>query len=74
MFAELGKVLASAALGFQIRLKVVDSVTGEEILPVFWDDNYFELFPGESRELRATYARPAAQPRIEVEGWNVPTS
>lgn len=62
------------ALAFQIRLKVVEPATGEEILPVFWDDNYFELFPGEQREIRVTYPRPPIKtdPRIEVEAWNVP--
>jgi exo-1,4-beta-D-glucosaminidase len=63
------------ALAFQVRLKVVDPSDGEEILPVFWQDNYFELFPGESREIGVSYPRPrggtSAQPRVEVEAWNV---
>lgn len=63
------------ALAFQVRLKVIDPSTGNEILPVYWEDNYFELFPGESRELRVSYPRPrggpAAEPRVEVEAWNV---
>jgi exo-1,4-beta-D-glucosaminidase len=62
------------ALAFQIRLKAIDSATGNEMLPVFWEDNYFELLPGESREIRVTYPPATAQPRIEVEGWNVRTS
>ena len=31
--------------------------SGREILPVFWDDNYFELFPGEKREIRVAFPR-----------------
>ena len=62
------------ALAFQVRLKLVDAATGDEILPVFWDDNYFELLPGETREIGVAFARPTAQPRIEVEAWNVSTS
>ena len=46
----------------------------EEVLPVFWDDNYFELFPGEARDIRVGFPRTAAPPRIEVEGLNVSTS
>ena len=63
------------ALAFQVRLKAIDPSDGKEILPVFWEDNYFELFPGETREIRVSYPRPrggaAAEPRIEVEAWNV---
>ena len=32
---------AGAAIAFQVRLKLVHPGTGEEILPVFWDYNYF---------------------------------
>jgi exo-1,4-beta-D-glucosaminidase len=63
-----------AALAFQVRLKLIDPATGDEVLPVFWDDNYFELFPGEAREIRVAFPRTGAQPRIELEGWNVSTS
>jgi exo-1,4-beta-D-glucosaminidase len=60
-----------AALAFQVRLKAVDPRTGEEILPVFWEDNYFELFPGETRTIGVSHTRPAPQLRIDVEAWNV---
>ena len=37
--------------------------SGEELLPVFWDDNYFALFPGEKRErARVVSARRPAPP------------
>jgi exo-1,4-beta-D-glucosaminidase len=47
---------------------------GAEILPVFWEDNYFSLLPGESREITARFAaRDAggAKPTLEIGGWNV---
>ncbi|MGH7838634.1 MAG: glycosyl hydrolase family 2, partial [Candidatus Binataceae bacterium] len=47
-------------LAFQVRLGIRKSGAREEILPVFWDDNYLELMPGESRELTAHYASPDA--------------
>jgi exo-1,4-beta-D-glucosaminidase len=59
------------ALAFQVRLKLVDPASREEILPVFWEDNYFELFPEETREIRVSYPRTARPPRVEVEAWNV---
>jgi exo-1,4-beta-D-glucosaminidase len=62
------------ALAFQVHLKLVDPASGDELLPVFWDDNYFELLPGEVREVRVAYPfrRDAAAPRLDAEAWNVP--
>jgi exo-1,4-beta-D-glucosaminidase len=76
----------SRALAFAIRLKVKrapgggrgnrQGVADDEVLPVLWQDNYFSLLPGESRQVAATYhtsdlGRSAAV--VEVEGWNVKT-
>ena len=41
----------SKQLAFMNRLMLIDSQTGEEILPSFWSDNYFSLLPGEEKEL-----------------------
>ena len=65
----------SANLAFLVRLKVTRGKAGEEILPVWWDDNYFELFPGETRQIRASYRASDAgsvEPVVAVDGWNVP--
>ena len=35
-----------------IRLKALDSKTGDLILPVWYSDNYISLMPGESRDVR----------------------
>jgi len=60
-----------SALAFQVRLKLTDGAGGPEILPAYWEDNYFALFPGEKRELRVSYARGAAKtPVVEAEAWN----
>jgi hypothetical protein len=63
-----------SALAFQIRLKLIDAASGEELLPVFWGANYFELMPGEKRSIRVTYPRPAdaRSLAVEAEAWNVP--
>ena len=62
------------ALAFQIHLLLVDAESGEELLPVFWDANYFELLPGEKRRVRVTFPPPprGRALRIEAEAWNVP--
>jgi hypothetical protein len=36
---------------FFSRLKVVNKQTGELVLPVFFNDNYFTLFPGEQKQI-----------------------
>jgi exo-1,4-beta-D-glucosaminidase len=61
------------SLAFQVQLSVVDDKSGEEILPVLWDDNYFSLLPGESRVVVARYspAATAGNLQLRVNGWNV---
>jgi exo-1,4-beta-D-glucosaminidase len=62
-----------ATLAFQVRLKLTDGVGGVERLPVFWDDNYFALLPGESREIAVSYAGGViGTPVVEAEAWNAP--
>ena len=61
------------ALAFQAHLKAVDPASGREILPVYWEDNYVALFPGEKRELRVFVPRRPgeARPRVDFDAWNV---
>ena len=62
------------ALAFQVHLKMVDPKSDEERLPVFWEDNYFELFPGERREIRVAHSGPVAPPlSATASAWNAPT-
>ncbi len=64
----------SSQLAFFVHLTVLKGKDGADIAPVYWEDNYFELMPGETRELAATYPRKllgAAQSYIQVDGWNV---
>ena len=60
------------ALAFQVRLKIVDAGSGEEFLPVFWDDNYLALMPGEARDIPVEYAAKSATPALQAEAWNAP--
>jgi len=64
----------SKSLAFFVRLKVNKGKGGDEVLPVIWQDNYISLLPGEKREVTASYRAQelgAAQPAVEVSGWNV---
>ena len=38
-----------------IRLNLLNSKTGEQILPAFYEDNYFSLLGGESKTVSVRY-------------------
>jgi exo-1,4-beta-D-glucosaminidase len=64
----------SPALAFFVRLRMMKGQDGGEVAPILWEDNYFELLPGEKRELTAIFARKhlgGAKPSIKADGWNV---
>src|SRR5439155_9914955 len=59
----------SKSLAFFVRLKVNKGKSGEEVLPVIWQDNYVSLLPGEKRDITATYRASElgeATPVLEV--------
>ncbi|GET25955.1 glycoside hydrolase family 2 TIM barrel-domain containing protein [Prolixibacter sp. NT017] len=63
----------SDKLAFFIGLKAKTSESHEMILPVFWNDNYISLLPGEERELTVkmnTKDLNSEQPVIEMKGYN----
>jgi exo-1,4-beta-D-glucosaminidase len=57
-----------SALAFQVRLKLTRE--GEEVLPVLWEDNYFELLPGEAREVGVSHAPASGRLAVEATAWN----
>jgi exo-1,4-beta-D-glucosaminidase len=64
----------SDAIAFFIFLDLLDRADNLPILPVFWDDNYVTLLPGEERIIKVRYFLKDAgdeQPVIRIKGWNV---
>jgi exo-1,4-beta-D-glucosaminidase len=61
------------ALAFQVHLELLDA-QGEEILPVWWQDNYLALLPGERRELLVAYplAAEGGPLKVTASAWNAP--
>lgn len=59
---------------FFIRLKVVDE-KGELVLPVYLEENFFTLLPGESRKVKLDVTKAfngkAPVKKLSVEGWNI---
>jgi len=67
----------SAGVAFQIRLRLADKSDNLDVVPVFWDDNYFSLLPGEERMISVVYNASelhGRQPVVEVGGFNVAPS
>ncbi len=63
-----------SALAFFVHLRLFQG--GRDVNPVLWEDNYFELMPGEKREVRAVCEAKllaGRRPSIKVDGWNVVT-
>ena len=64
----------SSQLAFFVHLTALKGKGGADIAPVYWDDNYFELMPGETRLIDASYPRKmlgGSAAYIQVDGWNV---
>jgi exo-1,4-beta-D-glucosaminidase len=62
------------AIAFFNFLDVVDPQTKQPILPVYWDDNYVTLLPGEEHTYEAKFFLSdfkGEKPVLEIRGWNV---
>lgn len=61
-------------IAFMVYLSVKQADTDNAVLPIFWDENYFTLLPGETRTIEGRFHAGDlhdSQPRLEVTGWNV---
>ena len=64
----------SSGLAFLVRLRLLKGKDGPEVLPVFFDDNYISLLPGEKREITVHVRKAdlgAAKPFLAIDGFNV---
>jgi len=67
----------SDAIAFFIELQVKGKTSGRTILPVFWDDNYVSLLPGETKKISAHFSKDdldGEEPLFDFSGWNVKSS
>jgi exo-1,4-beta-D-glucosaminidase len=59
-------------IAFCIELGIYDEHSGKTLVPVFWEDNYVSLLPGESRTICASFACVGSEkPVFRYRGWNV---
>jgi exo-1,4-beta-D-glucosaminidase len=61
-------------VAFQIELRLTKGKEGNSILPIFWNDNYFSLIPGEKRIIKGYFYKEdseGSKPYLSVSGWNI---
>jgi exo-1,4-beta-D-glucosaminidase len=64
----------SSSLAFMVHLRVTRTNGAEDVAPIFWDENYFPLLPGEKRQLNARFESAkdnGGHLMLAVDGWNV---
>ncbi len=64
----------SKTVAFMVHLRLKRGKGGEELTPIFWEDNYFSLLPGESRGVSARYDFHSLDNKplvLSVDGWNI---
>jgi len=65
---------SGSSIAFLVRLRLLKGKDGSEILPVFWEDNYISLLPGEKREIAVSVRKNDvgnAKPVLSVDGHNL---
>jgi exo-1,4-beta-D-glucosaminidase len=63
----------SKYIALQVEL-ILNGANGNAILPVFWDDNYFSLLPGEKRIIKGYFTgveNNNEKPVLKIRGWNI---
>ena len=73
IIAKITNPESSPGIAFAIRVQAVKASNGEEILPVFTNDNYFSLLKGESKDIKIEFDASIIgndTPILKVEPYN----
>jgi len=73
-FARVTVKNTSSNLAFMVHLDLRKEGSSQSVVPVFWDDNYFSLLPGEQRTISGfchTGDLDGQQPAVTINGWNI---
>jgi uncharacterized protein YpmS len=65
---------SSTSLAFALNPKLLSTSTREPVLPIFWQDNYFSLLPGEKRTVEVQLdASLVTEGKLlfKLDGWNL---
>jgi exo-1,4-beta-D-glucosaminidase len=75
---ELHVKNGSNSVAFMIHPRLTKGQNGDDLVPIFWDDNYFSLLPGEEKTVTVSFAvgdLSGSEPVLTIDGYNVaPTS
>lgn len=61
-------------IAFAVNPKILRLTSKEPVLPVYWDDNYFSLLPGEKRVIKVEFDTKnlkGDKVLLKTEGWNI---
>ncbi|MCK5135439.1 MAG: hypothetical protein KAR19_06585 [Bacteroidales bacterium] len=64
----------SSSLAFSINPKILGKDSGDPILPIYWEDNYFSLLPKEKRKVKVEFNPNNLNgeiPILKIDGWNI---
>jgi exo-1,4-beta-D-glucosaminidase len=64
----------TASLAFFINPKIIMQNSKDLVLPIFWEDNYFSLLPGEKRQVKVEFNEKNLNgevPALAIDGWNI---
>jgi exo-1,4-beta-D-glucosaminidase len=64
----------SSGLAFAVNPKILKGKTKNMVLPVFWDDNYIQLLPHETRKMSVVFNASDLDgevPLLVIDGWNI---
>ena len=62
------------SVAFMVHPRLTRGKSGDDVVPVFWSDNYFSLLPGEKKSVKAQFdsaSLAGATPELVVDGWNL---
>jgi exo-1,4-beta-D-glucosaminidase len=65
---------ASSSIAFMTHLRLTRGPGGDDVVPIFWSENYFSLLPGEERLVTGTYDSSSLEGKLAVlvvDGYNV---
>jgi exo-1,4-beta-D-glucosaminidase len=62
------------SLAFMVHPRLTRGKGGDDVVPIFWTDNYFSLLPGEKKSVTVRFdssSLAGSTPELVVDGWNV---
>ena len=64
----------SASVAFMVHARVAKGEGGDDVVPIFWDDNYFSVLPGEEKAVTVSFATADLDGReafLTLDGYNI---